>query len=173
MFVRRELFNQLGGFPNGLEPEGASRGFGEDVLFGWRVRRAGASTGFCQEALAYHAVLPRGPTEFVAERARLSMFPLLAADVPELREAFFYRRFFHSKRSASFDLALAALALALAAESLLPLALTVPYLRLLAASASRWSIRGAPLVAVTEALADAVGAVALLRGSIRSGSLLL
>jgi hypothetical protein len=142
-------------------------------MFGWSARRAGARTGFCAEALIYHAVFPRGPTGFIAERKRMGLFPPVAARLPELREGFFYRRFFHSERSASFDLALIAAALALIFEDPRPLALTAPYLRLVTSSARRWGKRRAPLVAVTEVLADAVGAAALVRGSIASRSLLL
>lgn len=178
LFVKRELFQRLGGFPAGLEGAGRGAGrrgdpFGEDVIFGWSARRAGASTGFCEQALAYHAVFPRTPLEFVAERARLALFPQLAARVPELREAFFYRRLFHSRRSASFDLALAGVAMTLLTDRRLPLAATAPYLRLLAAEARRWGHRGAPLVALTEALADGFGALALARGSLAARSPLL
>jgi hypothetical protein len=101
------------------------------------------------------------------------LFPQLAAAVPELRQAFFYRRVFHSRRSASFDLAVAGGALALLTDRPLPLAAGLPYALLLAQSARRWGVRRAPLVAITEAIADCVGAVALLRGSAASGSVLL
>lgn len=89
------------------------------------------------------------------------------------RQAFFYRRFFHSRRSACFDLALGGAALALVARRRVPLAAAAPYAFLVAQSARRWGVRRAPLVAITEAVADGVGAVALLRGSAASGSLLL
>jgi glycosyltransferase involved in cell wall biosynthesis len=171
LFVRRELFEQLDGFPAGLEGDGEP--FGEDVIFGWQARRAGARTGFCAEALVYHAVLHRGPAAFVAERNRLRLFPALAARVPELREAFFYRRYFHSRRSAAFDAALAGLAAAMVTERALPLALAVPYLRLVGRSARRWGRRRAAPVALAEAAADGVGALALVRGSIETRSLLL
>ena len=173
LFVRRELFERLGGFPAGLE-RASARGaraapFGEDVLFGWRARRAGARTGYCRAALAHHAVISRGPVGFVSEYTRLRMFPHLATLVPELREAFFYRRFFHSSRSATFDLALGALATTLATRRALPLAACTPYLLLLARSARRWGARRGPLVALTEVAADGVGAGALLLGSLEAG----
>ena len=87
LFVRRSLFESLAGFPAGLETTGAP--FGEDVIFGWRARRAGARTSFCEQALAYHVVVARSPAEFVAERRRLALFPPLAAQVPELRDSLF------------------------------------------------------------------------------------
>jgi hypothetical protein len=143
------------------------------VIFGWRALRSGARAGFCGEALVYHEVFRRGAAQFVAERARLALFPALAARVPELRQAFFYRRWFLNERSAAFDLALAGIALALAAERATPLALTAPYLRLATGSARRWGMRRAPVVAAAEAAADIVGAMALARGSLESQSLLL
>jgi glycosyltransferase involved in cell wall biosynthesis len=176
VFVRRELFATVGGFPRGLEEDKRGRAgapFGEDAMFGWSARRAGAQTGFCKDALVYHEVFARGPIGFIAERARLALFPAVAASVPELREAFFYRRLFHSKRSASFDLALVAVAVALATDDPKPLALTLPYLRLVSSAARRWGKRRAPMVALAEVAADAVGAVALARGSLQSRSLLL
>jgi glycosyltransferase involved in cell wall biosynthesis len=178
LFVRRELFDRLGGFPDGLETgePGAGRGgapFGEDAIFGWRAKRIGARTSFCQAALAYHEVFPRGPAGFVAERARYALFPALAAAAPELRESFFHRRYFLSRRSAGFDMALAAGALALVSSSPLLLLGGLPYLRMASRSAREWGLGRAPLVFATEALADAVGAVWLVRGSIGSRSLLV
>jgi glycosyltransferase involved in cell wall biosynthesis len=172
LFVRRELFDRLGGFPDGLAGH-AQRDFGEDVMFGWQARRAGARTGFCEEAVVYHEVVERSPIGFISERARLALFPPLAARVPELRDAFFYRRFFHSPRSASFDLALAGLAIGLASNDFRPLALTAPYLRSLGSSVRRWGRRRAPVVALAEVAADCVGAAALLRGSVTARSPLL
>jgi hypothetical protein len=54
----------------------------------------------------------------------------------------------------------------------LPLALAIPYLRTLSAARS-WGVRRAAQVAATEAIADAVGGAALLRGTVRHRSLLV
>jgi hypothetical protein len=172
LFVRRSVFELVGGFPAGLEA-GGDAPFGEDVIFGWRARRAGARTGFCSRALVYHDVTARRPGQFIAERERLALFPPLAARVPELRSGFFYRRYFLSRRSASFDLALAGLALALVSSRRMVLAPALPYLYLVAMQSRRWGMRRAPLVALAEVGADAVGAVALARGSVSSRSLVL
>jgi cellulose synthase/poly-beta-1,6-N-acetylglucosamine synthase-like glycosyltransferase len=174
LFVRRELFERVGGFPAGLEAGsgGAAAPFGEDVIFGWCAHRAGARAAFDEHALAFHEVLARGPGGFVSERARLAMFPALAALVPELRTSFLYRRVFLSPRSASFDLAAIGAALALVSRRRLPLIAVAPYARLLASEARRWGGR-APLVAAVELIADAVGATALIRGSLASGSAVL
>jgi glycosyltransferase involved in cell wall biosynthesis len=171
LFVRRDLFELLGGFPDGLEGRRSAWGrggapFGEDVIFGWRARRAGARTEFCEGALVYHEVTPRGPAEFIAERTRRAMFPALAQAVPELRDAFFYRRLFLNRRSARFDLAVGGAAVALISGRRTALMTTAPYLLEVAVGARRWGIRRAPAVALTEAVADAVGAVALACGSV-------
>ena len=132
LFVSRQTFRRVDGFAAGLEAAHTRSGlsgepFGEDVIFGWRARRLGARTSFCTEALAYHEVRPRGAAGFVRERTRLALFPALAREVPELREAFFYRRWFHSPRSAAFDLAAVALVASLARRRLWPLAGASPY----------------------------------------------
>ncbi len=81
----------------------------------------GARAAFAADALAHHAVFPRGWREYVEERRRLRYFPAMAARVPELREHFFYRRVFLSRRTAAFDLALAGAAGGLLLRSPLPL----------------------------------------------------
>jgi glycosyltransferase involved in cell wall biosynthesis len=171
LFVRAELFGRLGGFESWLRPR---RGIelGEDVLLGWRARRAGARTGFCEEALAWHEVFPRGAREYVAERARLRFFPAMAGRIPELREEFFFRRFFHSRRSAMFDLAVAGTAAAVARRNPLLLAAAVPYLRELRRHAWRAQDGWKP-VAAADLAADAVGLAALAAGSVRYRSLLV
>jgi glycosyltransferase involved in cell wall biosynthesis len=172
LFLSRELFDQLGGFESWLRPR---RGLelGEDAWLGWRARRAGARTAFCADALAWHEVFPRGPRAYVAERARLRFFPALAARIPELREDFLWRRWFLSRRSALFDLALGGAALAAARCSPLPLALAVPYAREVRRHASRANGRPRAPVAAADVMADAVGAAALVAGSVRAKTLVL
>jgi glycosyltransferase involved in cell wall biosynthesis len=169
LFVRRELFERLGGFESWLGPQ-AGKELGEDVWFGWRARRAGARIAACPRALAHHAVFPRDAAGYVAERWRLRFFPALAKRIPELRQEFFFRRMFLTARSASFDAA--AVALVLAAHRRRPAlaAAALPYARLLAADLRE---SGAPQVAAARLAADAVGAVALMLGTVRSGALLL
>ncbi len=120
LFCRRELFDRVGGFEDWL---GARLGkpLAEDAWFGWRARRAGARTAFADAALVHHAVFARGAGGFVAERARLAYFPELARKMPELRETAFFGRWFLSKRSAAFDVAVLATALAARRRSPLPL----------------------------------------------------
>ncbi|MEA2386018.1 MAG: hypothetical protein QOJ22_192 [Thermoleophilaceae bacterium] len=168
LFVRRDLFDRLGGFEAWLEPE-IGKPLAEDVWFGWRARRAGARTAFCEGALAHHAVFPRSPAGFAAERLRLVHFPAIAAKVPELRREWLYARTFLTARSAAFDAALAGVALAALRRSPLPLAATLPYARLAVRDARRWG-RRAPAVLAANVAADAVGAAALAYGSLKRGS---
>ncbi len=169
LFVRRELFKQLGGFESWLGPRGGKE-LGEDVWFGWRARRAGARIGACPEALAHHAVFGRGVPGFVAERWRLRFFPALAQRVPELRDAFFHRRYFLSERAARFDAALAGIVMARWAGRPWPLVAAVPYLRTLSRDAQE---PAGVQRAGARAAADAVGLLAMLVGSVRYRSLLL
>lgn len=170
LVIRRELFERLGGFESVLVPR---RGIelGEDVWLGWRARRSGARTTFAEAALVRHAVFPRGPAGFVAERARLRFFPDLARRIPELRRGFLYRRVFLSARTARFDLALAGAALAIVTRRATPLVAAAPYARALHHGARGWP---RPVeVAAVQMAADMLGAAALAYGSIRSRSLLL
>lgn len=112
--VTRAVAEQVGGFeafaPDagerrpGLRPRVGEGHFGEDAVFGWRARRAGARTTFVEAALVHHAVFPRGPKGYIAERWRLRYFPTLVREVPELRSRLPLRMFL-SERSALFDLA--------------------------------------------------------------------
>jgi glycosyltransferase involved in cell wall biosynthesis len=163
LFVRRELFERLGGFEPWLSPA-RSKELAEDVWFGWRAVRAGARTGFCDAALVHHAVLPRGPRDYVAERLRLRYFPAMAKRIPELRETFFWQRLFLTPRSAAFDLALAGAVLAAATRRPWPLALALPYARIARRRPRAWPV---------DVAADAVGLASLLAGSARARSLVL
>jgi len=171
LFVRREVFDRLGGFESWLRPR---RGIelGEDTLLGWSAHRAGARVAFAPEAVVHHAVHPRSAADYVAERARLRYFPALVARIPELRDQFAYRRFF---LSAAFDLALVGLLVALACRRRRPLALTLvaPYAAVLASDARRWGVRLGPRVALAGVAADGVGAAALACGSVEARMMLL
>ena len=164
LFVRRDLFERLGGFEDFL---GARIGkpLAEDVWLGWRARRAGARTGFSEDALVHHAVLARGPAGYVGERLRLVYFPAIAKRVPELRQSLFFGRWFLTRRSAAFDLAAAGVAIAACRRSPLALLAAGPYLVELARYGRRWS---SARVTAVEASADAVGFAALAWGSVRS-----
>jgi hypothetical protein len=162
LFCRRDLFERLGGFEERwlVPPDGKE--LGEDVLFGWRARRAGARVAFEPAAIARHAVFPRGPHGYVRERARLAAFPALAKRIPELRSTTLHRRLFLTERSLAFDAALAGLATGR------PL-LAAPY----AARVARDGRREGGRVAAARMVADAAALGALVRGTVREGSVVL
>jgi glycosyltransferase involved in cell wall biosynthesis len=173
LFVTRTLFDRVGGFEAWLRPS-AGKALAEDVWFGYRALRLGAKGAFCAEALAHHAVFQRDWRGYVSERRRLQYFPAMTAKMPELRGSFLHHRVFLNDRSASFDLALAGLAASLAGGRRWPLLSTGPYLAALALNAR---YRAQPptaartgVVAIADLVADAVGAVALLAGSLRYGT---
>ena len=169
LFVRRSLFDQLGGFESWLRPR---RGIelGEDVWFGWSAARAGARITACPAALVHHAVFPRDALRFAGERWRLRFFPAMARRMPELRTTMFYRRYFLTPRQARFDAALIGLALARATgEPLLALA-AVPYAQQLARDVRE--PHGVAKLA-GRGLADVVAFAGLVVGSARYRTLVL
>jgi glycosyltransferase involved in cell wall biosynthesis len=168
LFVRRDVFERLGGFDDGLL-EVAGAHFGEDVIFGWRARRTGVGTGFSDEALVHHAVFRRTARAYLRERARLAFFPELARRVPELRETLFYRRWFLNGRSARFALAAAGAVAAGVLRSPLPVLAAAPYSRIVV---TEGRVHGGR-VALLLAGGDALGFAALVSGSVRFRSLLL
>jgi glycosyltransferase involved in cell wall biosynthesis len=171
LIVTRELFERLGGFEDWLDT-GGGKHIAEDVWFGWRAVRAGARTRFAEDALIHHAVFPRSAWGYLAERPRLRYFPAIAGKVPEFRRRTLYRRFFHTRRSAAFDLALAGAALAAARRSWLPLVAAAPYARIAVSGVLPYR-RRAPVVAAVRVAADAVNCAALVAGSVRWRSLVL
>jgi glycosyltransferase involved in cell wall biosynthesis len=181
LFVTRSAFEAAGGFEQWLAPR-RGKALAEDVWFGYRALRAGARPAFCPDALAHHAVFPRGWRAYAAERARLRFFPAMTARMPELRRAFLYRRAFLNARTARLDLAVAAALVAVARRSPLSLAAAVPYARELRRHARRAAAGGprapAPAapspalaaVAAADLCADLVGLAALAAGSVRYGA---
>lgn len=164
LFVRRDPFEAVGGFRDLVEAA-IEAPFGEDTDLAWRLRRAGARTRFCPQALVEHAVFPRGLGAYLRERLRYYHFPALVAAIPELRRAFLHRRLFLSRRSARFDLAVATLAATPLVHPLLLLG-ALPYAWLALGEAMRWR-RRAPLALLAGVCGDAIGLVALVAGSVR------
>ncbi len=170
LFVRREVLERVGGFEPLIRSE-VERVIGEDVWLGWRARRAGASTAFCDPARVHHAIIGRQAVELIGERRRLRHFPEIARRVPEVRERFLARVFL-SNRTAQFDLALAGALVAMRRRSLWPLLAALPYVGTIARRAAPMGT-AAPTVAVTEAAADIVGLASLVQGSVRQRTLVL
>jgi glycosyltransferase involved in cell wall biosynthesis len=176
MFMRRELFDRLGGFRDPLAAR-LGKPLGEDVWFGWRARRVGARIAFSEAAVVEHAVFARSRREFCGERLRLVYFPALVSLIPELRGRFLWRRWFLSRRSAAFAAGVGGSTIALAAALapapaplvVVPLAAWLPYAALAIRAARGWR-RRAPDALATGVIADLAGFLALLAGTVRSGA---
>jgi len=192
LFVRRELFDLVGGFEDWIVERGgdgpfgweapsdgrpvraARRPMGEDVLFAWRARRLGARTKFANAAVVYHAVFPTSPREFVRYRRHWRHMPALASRIPEMREHAFYRRWFLDRRSARFDLALVGATTAVVRREALWVALALPYARWLRGERRTERANGNPLVFLAVSVAaDGATFVALAVGSFAWRALLL
>jgi hypothetical protein len=180
LLVSRELFERLHGFWPFMATDGHPgeelRGdlprlgdspFGEDAWFGWRAKRAGARIAFCSEALVHHAVFPGGIRGYLHLRWRRRHFPALLRVIPELRDRT-YLRYFATRRSAAFDLALLSLLGATFGRRKLALVGLLPYLRVVVKGDLRSRKR-----ALADVLGDAVGLAALIRGGIAARRLLL
>jgi glycosyltransferase involved in cell wall biosynthesis len=141
LFVRRETFDQVGGFRDwALERSGrrwsvdrrrqrASRTpIGEDTLFAWVALRHGSISRYAPDALVHHAVVPGGLRDAVADRWHWTRdMPGLARLVPELRGTVFYRHWFFDYWTAQIDLALLGTCASLLTRRRLWLAAWLPY----------------------------------------------
>ncbi len=184
LFVRREVFDAVGGFRDwSLDRpgrRGRRRGFanhtppGEDALFGWSARRMGASTRFAPEVSVHHAVFPSTVAGVIADRWHWTRdMPGLAKLVPELRRVAFHRRFFFSIWTMNFDFAALGVLGAIISRRKFWLILAVPYLRWCTRQARRWGRRDAPAVALGSAAIDAATLAGLVVGSVTWRSLVL
>jgi glycosyltransferase involved in cell wall biosynthesis len=169
LFVRREWFERVGGFRPFIDP---SRGhFGEDLVFGWEVRRAGGRSAFATDAVVHHEVVQRPASAWIAERRRLRLFPEATRVVPELRSRWFLGVFL-SRRTAKLDLALAALLLAFITRRPLLLLLALPYARATFRT-NQWYRRWVLKQNAAHLAGDVVGLLALIEGSVKSGQVVL
>lgn len=148
LFVRRDVFERAGGFRDWvLEREATRRRprrwaedgrrgrvartpIGEDTAFAWAARRAGARVAFAADAVVHHEIVPGTLRDEIEDRWHWARdMPGVVRQVPELRGAGLYRRWFFHSRTANFDLALASVAVAALTRSVLPLAGTAGYAR--------------------------------------------
>lgn len=169
LFVRREWFERVGGFRPFIDP---SQGhFGEDLVFGWEVRRAGGRSAFAADALVHHEVVKRPASAWIAERRRLRLFPEATRVVPELRSRWFLGVFL-SRRTAKLHLALLAFVLAVRTRRPLFLLLTVPYARATFRT-DQWYRRRVLEQNAAHLAGDLLGLLALAEGSARSKRVVL
>lgn len=130
MFYERALFERLGGFTLRYFRRFAAP-FGEDAELGWRARRSGARYAFEPGAVVRHPVGTPSLRGRLREQWLARAFPQLVRDVPELREALLFRRWFLTRRSAA-TLAAVLGALLGGRAPLAGAALAAPYGRLVA-----------------------------------------
>jgi hypothetical protein len=192
LFVRRERFDALGGFRDWLLEHDRERGrvrrrpadrrraratrtpIGEDTLFAWRARRAGAVTTYAPDALVHHAVVAGRLWDELLDRWHwASDMPGAVQLVPELRQAAFHRRWFFSARTAHFDLALASVLVAAVSRRRWPLIGAVPYGRWLYAEGGTFDRPAAVRHVLGTMVSDGATLAALLMGSAAWRCLLL
>ncbi len=172
MFYERALFDRLGGFTTRyFRRFGAP--FGEDVELGWRARRAGASYAFEPRSVVRHPVGAPSLRRRLHEQWLARAFPQLVRDVPELREALMFRRWFLTPRSAAA--ACAVLGLALTRRAPVAGALALPYSRALLRELRRAEGGPAALGGLLAAnlVSDMALLVALACGSLRARCLVI
>jgi GT2 family glycosyltransferase len=183
MFVRRGLFEAVGGFEDwiverggdppfgwrapadGRPTEPARKSIGEDALFGWEARRAGARVAFEPGAVVHHAVFPGTALRSARDRWHWRHLPALASRIPEIRDDTFLGRYFFNRRSAEFDLAVIGVAAALVTGRRAALAAALPYARRMYHEARNWGPRRAPAVIAGSVAEDGAALVSLAVGS--------
>ena len=165
----RSAFDAAGGFP--AERLLSGRAFGEDVLLGARLARAGRVVA-APDALVHHRVLPGSYRQFLSERNRLAGFPALVQAVPELRESF-QAGVFLSRRTATADAGIAGLVGAVALRRPLLVAAAVPWAAQCWRAAAQRPGRHRLVRAAQLGVGDVVAAAALVRGSVRARRLVL
>jgi len=197
LFVRREVFDGVSGFRDWALERRGRRGWsvdrrrsretrtpiGEDTLFAWSARRAGARSTFAYHALVYHAVVPGDLRDAIADRWHWTRdMPGLARLVPELREGTFYRRWFFARWTVPFDLAVVGIAAAVTTRHKAWLLSLSPYMRRLWRETAPYRDRRAPRLSKMRRCAsyflgtpavDAATFAGLLAGSVSWRSLVL
>ncbi len=181
LLVRHETFEAVGGFKDWsldqplerlLGPRRRRRfrkrtPAGEDALFGWMALRMGARIRFAPDVRVHHAVFPSTVAGVMADRWHWTQdMPGLVRLVPELRSAALHHRWFFSRWTMEFDVAVAATLAAWITRRGAWLALTIPYLQGRARDAGQWGWRNAPVVALGTAAADAATLAGLIVGSL-------
>jgi glycosyltransferase involved in cell wall biosynthesis len=182
LFVRRPVFDAVGGFRDWVLEERGHRRWaqdrrrgrasrtpiGEDTLFAWTAVRQGARSAFAPEAIVHHAVVPGSVRDDLADRWHWARdMPGLARLVPELRGGTFYRHVFFNEVTAKFDYAVAGVAAAALTKRSWWLLAAAPYLRHVRNQARQWPAReqisylaGAPIVEAGTLAAFLSGSVA-------------
>lgn len=165
---RRSSFDRAGRFDEGDEFLNRRRisPFGEDAVLGAKLSLGGGSVRYSDAALVYHRYLPSSYRSHLRRRWQVGEFPGLARRSPLVSDALWHGVFL-SRRTATFDLALASSAVALISGRAWALAGLGPWARECWAESARRPGGTTPRRVGQVALADAVTFAALLRGSLR------
>lgn len=171
---RRDVFLAAGGFDEEsvIAARPGGRAFGEDVLLGATVVASGARRIYASDAVVRHRHLPSSYTDHVREMRNLAGFPALARESAPLTDALWHGVFLTS-RTAAFDLGVVGiLAAAVLRRPVLALA-ALPWVAKTMPMARHHGGRNRLVRLAQLGVADAVGAVSLLEGSIRHRRLVL
>jgi glycosyltransferase involved in cell wall biosynthesis len=167
----RRLFEKAGGFPVLDLVGNHGRGFGEDAVLGAAAARI--TGGFwAPNAIVRHRWIAGDYRSHLDAMRRHEAMPELVGRIPELRD-YCYHRWFRSRRSAACDVALLGIAATAATRRKAPILAALPWAVLVTRAArTRWG-RNLAVRTAQEAAADLVGLAAQVKGSTRSGTLLL
>jgi glycosyltransferase involved in cell wall biosynthesis len=126
---RMDLVRQVGGFDehDALTAQVSGRAFGEDALLASRLIGAGARPVFCRQSLVHHRVIPADFAHFLRDQRNLVGFPGLGARSPQVAN-WFWHRYFLSRHTAAFDLAVVGAVAAAVTRKRWPLLAIVPWL---------------------------------------------
>lgn len=140
--------------------------FGEDTAAGWAVQRAGWRDAWAPDAVVEHVVTTPGFGWHLRRARGYANWPALLAAFPEKRNILWHRLFLR-RRSAEADAAVLGLVCAALLRHPAPLLAAMPFCR---RHRPRGLSRGALLDAGSSAVYDLAISLALLRGSVASGT---
>jgi hypothetical protein len=171
---RRKDLVAVGGFPGRAEAPATITGrpTGEDALLGWKVVDLGSRLVFEPEALVHHRNFTESYLDWLLEHRGKAVFPALVARNPLARRTL-WARWFLAPRTAAFDLAVVGGLLWMATKRPHWAVSMAPWVWLALPEASQ---RGGahPAVRLAQlALGDLVGFTSLVKGSLRSRSIVL
>jgi glycosyltransferase involved in cell wall biosynthesis len=178
VLYRRDAFERAGGFHDagrllGFRPGvfGRALGFGEDVILGWKIARAGRAR-FVPEAIVRHEVIRPTVREILRRAWMAGAFPPLVREIPELRRTQLQDRLFLGRRRIPLYATLAAIMLRRPGLAAVAALWWVAARARQGARVEREPVALARGVAV-ELACDVVTAAALIAGSARARNVVL
>ncbi|HWC35208.1 MAG TPA: glycosyltransferase [Mycobacteriales bacterium] len=164
IFYDRQALLAVGGFGEHM-PQ-----LGEDMVAGWRLRRAGRDTAWADDAVVAHEVTYPTIRWWLQRGWRNAAWPIFVKEFPEARGRLIYRRYFLNRRQPLAILAVLGIVAAIALLSPWPLLALLPLLWRWRPSPRRGRTVRNSWCAVLYELATLAG---LIRGSIRAHVLVL